>query len=110
MQDPDGGERSRRGDELLIGVRWNQVLSVQVSTAGGFHQIGTIRLSQLRQGEAPVATADQDRKLLNGTLKALASLSRLEVVLGWRELVERKWRDRRVHRRAFSPVHRLVTS
>jgi Tol biopolymer transport system component len=85
-----GGGWTERGDALLIGDNRGAVLSVQVSTTDGFRQGATTRLFQLPPGEYFVDTERGEQRFLTATPKDLSSLTRLEVVLGWTQLLEKK--------------------
>lgn len=87
---PVGAVWNDRGDELLVTTSDNVVLSVQVSTVGGFRQGATTRLFQIPKTEFVSDITRDGERFLIGTVKDLSSLTRFEVVLGWTQLIARE--------------------
>ncbi|HEX6791225.1 MAG TPA: protein kinase [Candidatus Krumholzibacteria bacterium] len=90
IKDPAGVAWSHSGDELLVATTDNQVMSVQVSTANGFRQGATTRLFAVVPPDFLVDIAPGFQRFLMGRVTDLSSLSRLEIVLGWPQLLEQR--------------------
>jgi Tol biopolymer transport system component len=80
---------SRREDALLAGID-NEVYRIAVSTEGGFRQGATTPWMRIPPNEFLVGFAPDERRVLVGELKDTRSITQLEVVLNWRELLERR--------------------
>ena len=78
-------------DGMLIAVSTQgDLFEVDVSTAGGFHQGAAHKLFRVFPAQF---VADEDRatgRFLIGTAKDVGSASRLEVILGWPHLLDKK--------------------
>jgi hypothetical protein len=85
-----GAGWAESGDALMILTTQGEVLQVQVSTAGGFRQGATTRLFQLPQRENIVDVERGEQRVLTATRKDLMASTKLEVVMGWPELLEKK--------------------
>jgi Tol biopolymer transport system component len=90
VAEPLGGSWSESGGELLIVKGRGELLSMEVSTSDGFRQGATTRLFQVPPGDYGVGVLKGEQKFLMATLKDVSATSRLEVLLGWRHLLERK--------------------
>jgi len=85
-KNPAGAIWNERGDGLLIGATDGAIYGVDVSTEGGFRQGATRRLFRLAPTDQFVGYTGG--KSLIAVAKDLSSLSRLEVVLNWTELLD----------------------
>jgi Tol biopolymer transport system component len=84
VKNPAGAVWSKRGDAILVGtLDNNELLSIDVSTAGGFRQGATHRLFRIEAAQNFAGVAPGEQKFLMGRLKDVSSLSRMEVVLNW---------------------------
>jgi serine/threonine protein kinase/Tol biopolymer transport system component len=79
---------SDRGDALLALTEQGEVISIGVTTAGGFRQGATTRLFKLGKDEFLAGVVAGEQRFLVGTLKDASASTRLEVVLGWPRLLE----------------------
>ncbi len=88
VPDVAGALWGNRIDEILVGNTQGEVFAVEVSLENGFRQGASRRLFKLPSTDYFVeATRDHQRFLL-GNRKEDASAARLEVVLGWPQLIQ----------------------
>jgi Tol biopolymer transport system component len=90
FNDPVGGLWSADGNELLVGNGDGEFDAIQVSTANGFHQGATTRLFHLPRDSYAIDGLKDGQRFLCGTIKDGSATTRLEVVLNWSALLERK--------------------
>jgi len=90
VDDPVGAVWGDRGDEIIVLTAKNQLYSIKVSMAGGFQQGATQRLFAIPPADFVVDIQRGEQRYLTGTIKDLSTLTDLEVVLGWKALLEKK--------------------
>ncbi|HET9327828.1 MAG TPA: protein kinase [Candidatus Eisenbacteria bacterium] len=90
VDEPAGVAWNDRGDVLGVGTRTGELLSIQVSTASGFRQGATTRLFRLTKDETLFDVERGGQRFLIGTFKDLSATTYLDVVLNWRELLDRR--------------------
>jgi Tol biopolymer transport system component len=89
IKDPGGAAWSTRGDELLVGNTGNEIFAVAISTSNGFRQGATTRLFRLVSPESFMDVENGERRFLIAAPKDASSTSRLEIVTGWQQLLEK---------------------
>ena len=89
IRDPVGALWNARGDELLAASTDGTLYTIGVSTTGGFKQGATQRRGRLATTDQFLGLAPSGDRILVGRLKDVSSLSRIEVVLNWTQLLER---------------------
>jgi hypothetical protein len=90
VDDPGGVLWGDRGDELIVLKQDNEVVSVRVSTVGGFQQGEATRLFKVAQGDFVLDVQRGEQRFLFGTPIDLSASSRLEVVMNWPALLEKR--------------------
>jgi hypothetical protein len=90
IDDPVGAVWGDRGDEILVITRNNVGYSIKVSTAGGFQQGATQRLFTIPASDFVMDIQRGEQRFLTGTPKDLSAATRLDVVLGWTALLDKK--------------------
>jgi eukaryotic-like serine/threonine-protein kinase len=90
IRDPAGVTWSDKGDELITVDKNSVVTAIQVTTAGGFRQGVSTRLFEIPRNEFLADIARGEQRFLMGAVKDEASSARIEVVLGWPQLLARK--------------------
>jgi len=89
VKNPAGAAWSSKGDAILVGtIDNNELLSIDVSTAGGFRQGATHRLFRIEAAQIFAGVVPGEQKFLMGRFKDVSSLSRIEVVLNWPLLLD----------------------
>jgi hypothetical protein len=86
VEDPAGMVWDRP-DAIGVGTAKGEVLSIAVSTDPGFQQGPTTRLFRFGKDENVIDVAQGGQRFLVGRLKDASSLTRLEVLLDWTELL-----------------------
>ncbi len=89
IKDPAVARWSERGDEVLVLTTDNELFSVKVSTANGFRQGATTRLFQLAPLALLIDAEPGAQRFLTAIVKDASSFSRLEIVLGWTQLLDK---------------------
>jgi Tol biopolymer transport system component len=88
VPDAGGGGWTNRMDEILVANTQGEVFSMQVSTENGFRQGATRKLFKITPPNYFVAIDPGAQRFLMGTSRELSSRSRLEIVLGWPQLIQ----------------------
>ena len=90
LPDAGVGGWSPKGDELWLGNRQGEVITIPVSTSGGLAFGAPRRLFQLPADEFPIGASPDGQRLLTAQALDVAAGNWLEVALDWRELLGKK--------------------
>jgi Tol biopolymer transport system component len=90
VQDPQYVTWPAPGDELIVVDSRGRLTSVPISSRDGVHPGAPTSLFVAPTGEIVVGYDAERRRFLTATPKDFAGSSRLEVVLGWTHLLERR--------------------
>jgi len=88
VEDPQRVFWNRRGGELIVVDGKGRVVSVPVSTDGGFRQGAPRTLFQLKRNEILVAVSPDGQRPLVSVVLDVSNLITLEVVMGWEGLLK----------------------
>ncbi len=88
VDDPQQVFWSPRGSELIVVEAGGKVVSVPVSTEGGFRQGAARKLFQLRRDEFIQGVSPDGQRILVSVVLDVSNLISLEVVMGWEGLLK----------------------
>jgi eukaryotic-like serine/threonine-protein kinase len=87
MDDPAGVVWTDRGDAVLSFTSDGQAFSVPITTEGGFRQGAATPLFKVAKGEFGLGVSRGEQRILLGSLRDATTFTRLEVILGWPQLL-----------------------
>jgi dipeptidyl aminopeptidase/acylaminoacyl peptidase len=88
VENPTKAFWNPRGGELIVVEQGGRVVSVPVSTDGGFRQSAARRLFQTRRDEIVQGVSADGQRILTTIVLDVSNLISLEVVMGWEGLLK----------------------